>query len=326
MKQTIYVTGAAGMIGSVFCHTAIDAGYRIIGIDNLSRGKMQHIEDLLTHSDFSFFHADVASERSWANGIGKDDIILHLADIVGGISYVFDNEWHIFQRNLLINTNLAQIVQAQKPKQLVYVGTACSYPQTKQRSVDESGLTEDDKFPADPESGYGWSKLVGDIEYGILCRKLELTYTNIDLHNVYGWPCDFNPITAQAIPSLIYKALHNQELLIWGNGTQGRAFVEVRDVVDAILRAIALQAEGTFMIGPRVCTTINQIAEIVLRHPRVKATTKDHDLTKPTGDIGRFYAGHRSQEVLGWQPVISLEQGINELVDKIADASGVAKH
>ena len=322
MTENVYVTGAAGMIGSVFCKLALDSGYSVIGIDNLSRGRLDNMANLLLNERFQFVHADIASETNWSLQIDQSDTIIHLADIVGGISYVFSNEWNIFHKNLLINTNLAKIVFERRPRQLVYVGTACSYPQAKQRSVLSSGLTEDDKFPADPESGYGWSKLAGDIEYRILCNSCSVLYTNIDLHNVYGWPCDYNPETAQVIPSLIYKAITNEVLSVWGDGTQGRAFLEVRDAARALLKAIQSRKPGSFMIGPDVCTTINEIARIVLAHPQVRASELMHDTTKPTGDIGRFYAGQLSRRELNWEPKISIETGINELIEQIAKSRG----
>jgi GDP-D-mannose 3', 5'-epimerase len=317
MNKTVYVTGAAGMIGSVFCREALLSGFKVVGIDNLSRGSFENLKPLEVNTSFSFVHADISCDLEWSKHINNSDIIVHLADIVGGIGYVANNEWSIFNQNLRINSHLARIVNLCQPRKLIYVGTACSYPQGMQRSVDKSGLTETDKFPADPESGYGWSKLIGDIEYALLCKSNGVTYTNLDLHNVYGSPCDFNPATAQVIPSLIYKALTSEQLVIWGNGEQGRAFVEVRDVAAAILAAIDLDMGGSYMIGPNSCTTINGVVELLLGNPKVKAKTVVKDLSQPVGDIGRYYCGSAAHRNLGWIPKISIEQGLSDLVEYI---------
>ena len=317
MTQTIYVTGAAGMIGSVFCHEALSKGYKVVGIDNLSRGKYENLAPFLENGNFAFMHSDISSDFEWANSISDSDIIVHLADIVGGIGYVLSNEWSVFNQNLRINSNLARVINLRRPRQLVYVGTACSYPKALQRTVDRSGLLEADKFPADPESGYGWSKLIGDIEYSLLCKTNGVAYTNLDLHNVYGSPCDFNPATAQVIPSLVYKALTTEQLVVWGSGEQGRAFVEVRDVAVAIMAAITRCIPGSYMIGPSICTTINDVAKLLLGNPKTKAKTVFNDLSKPVGDIGRYYSGSAAHQILGWKPEISIEQGICDLVDYI---------
>lgn len=317
MTPTIYVTGAAGMIGSVFCKEALLNGYKVVGVDNLSRGRFKNLEPLLVNKLFTFVYSDISCDLEWASNLNDSDVIVHLADIVGGIGYVVNNEWSIFNRNLRINSHLASVVNIRKPHQLIYVGTACSYPQGMQKSIDKSGLTEIDKFPADPESGYGWSKLIGDIEYNLLCKVNGVIYTNLDLHNVYGSPCDFNPATAQVIPSLIYKALTSEQLVLWGNGEQGRAFVEVRDVAAAILASIDRCIGGSYMIGPDFCTAINDVAKLLLGNSKVKAKTIIHDLSKPVGDIGRYYSGSAAYETLGWKPKIFIEKGISDLVNYI---------
>jgi GDP-D-mannose 3',5'-epimerase len=319
LTSKIYVTGAAGMIGSVFCKEAVHNGYHVVGIDNLSRGSIQNLQLLLESDLFKFVYSDISSDLDWANDLTDSDVIVHLADIVGGIGYVFSNEWEIFNKNLRINSNLARVLNLRKPRQLVYIGTACSYPQSMQKSIDNSGLKENDKFPADPESGYGWSKLIGDIEYKMLCKSKGIIYTNIDLHNVYGSPCDYNPATAQVIPALIYKALTSDQLVLWGNGEQGRAFVEVRDVAAAIMSSIDVGVSGSYMIGPQFCTTINDLVKIVLSNPKVKAKTVANDLSKPVGDIGRYYAGTAAFDVLGWKPKVSMEEGISDLIDYISN-------
>ena len=96
------------------------------------------------------------------------------------------------------------------------------------------------KFPADPESGYGWSKLIGEIELNLAVKGTHTRLTVLDLHNVYGWPCVYNNHTAQVIPSLIYKALKStdKKLVVWGNGKQGRAFIHIQDTVKCIQLAL----------------------------------------------------------------------------------------
>lgn len=318
MNSKIYVTGAAGMIGSTFCIEAVKNGCNVIGIDNLSRGKAENLHSLMGNELFKFVYSDIASDLDWANDLSGNDVVVHLADIVGGIGYVFNNEWSIFNANLRINSNLARVLNMQKPRQLVYIGTACSYPKEMQKSVDKSGLREGDKFPADPESGYGWSKLIGDIEYSLLCKNKGIIYTNLDLHNVYGSPCDFNPATAQVIPSIIFKALTTDCLSIWGDGKQGRAFIEVRDVAKAIMSAVNLAVSGSYMIGPNCCTTIDEVVDIVLSNPKIKSKSVYKDMSKPVGDIGRFYAGTAAYDKLGWAPKITMEEGVNDLIDYIS--------
>ena len=320
--RRIYVTGAAGLIGSNVVQALLTDGHAVIGIDNFWRGTQANIRQLSAHSKFVFRHADLAADQRWFQDMRPGDVLVHIADIVAGIGYVFSNEWEIFQKNVLINTNVARVVSQKSPARLIYLGTACSYPQGMQRSVTSSVLSEADKFPADPESGYGWSKLIGEIEFRLVTKGSATRFVVLDLHNVYGWPCAYNDGTAQVIPSLINRAISATDgtLTVWGDGRQARAFLHVSDVVAAI--RLALDYDGslsTFMIGPSSCTTIAEVARIIQAHPKIRIKDIVFDTSKPTGDIGRFANPAIANKELGWTLKMDLVAGIHDLVDKILD-------
>ncbi len=318
----IFVTGAAGMIGSSVAAALLADGHMVVGIDNLWRGTSRNLDALKANPNFEYRHADIAADRNWSFDVGADDTIVHTADIVAGIGFVFANEWTIFQKNLLINTEIARIVHFQQPRQLIYLGTACSYPQGLQRSTEGSVLSEEVKFPADPESGYGWSKLMGDIEFRLAVKGKRTRLTVLDLHNVYGWPCVYRDNTAQVIPALIMKAITSQDrsLSVWGDGKQGRAFLHVNDVVAAVRAALGYAgAHDNFMIGPDRCTTIAEVADLIRQHPRIGIDRVVFDPTKPTGDIGRYADASRAKAELGWEPRVEFRQGLHELIDHVID-------
>lgn len=318
----IYVTGCAGMIGSNIATALLHAGHEVVGVDNLWRGTSRNLDALRTYPNFVFRHADIASDHDWYVDIDSDSILFHTADIVAGIGFVFSNEWPVFQKNILINTQIARVVNRMQPRQLIYLGTACSYPQGLQRSVTDSVLTEAVKFPADPESGYGWSKLIGEIEFALAVKGTSTQLTVLDLHNVYGWPCVYSDSTSQVIPSLVYKALQSVDgkLPVWGDGKQGRAFLHVRDVVQAAQKAIAYDGEvRTFMIGPDHCTTIGEVASLIKDHPRTSIDEIVFDTSKPTGDIGRYADPALAVKELQWSVSVPFQTGLYELIDHIAD-------
>lgn len=317
----IFVTGCCGLIGSNLSHKLVNNGFEVIGVDNLSRGIVDNISKIISKDNFTFFEEDIKFSKEWFKDISKDDVVIHLADVVAGISYVFNNEWSIFNENIEINSALAKIIYQFKPHKLIYAGTACSYPQSLQRSIENSGLNENLKLPADPESGYGWSKLIGDIEYGLLCKNISTEYINLDLHNVYGTPTDLNLETAQVIPSLTIKAVKNETLEVWGNGDQGRAFLHVNDVCEAFILAIRSSIQGTIMIGPNKCTTVREIAEALIRSKKTLSKNISYDTSKPVGDLGRFYDGNLAEDLLHWKPKVSLENGLEELIDYIKENS-----
>ena len=320
--KKIYVTGVAGMIGSNFARKMVDSGFAVIGIDNFWRGNIDNIADLLEHGNFTFIEADIRSDTSWYKDLSSDDCIVHIADIVAGIGYVFANEWEVFSANLKINSMVARIVVEKAPARLIYLGTACSYPQEMQRSISDSVLQESDKFPADPESGYGWSKLIGEIEFKLAVQNVQTKLITLDLHNVYGWPCVYSDSTAQVIPSLINRARLSEDgaLEVWGDGSQGRGFIHVDDVVSAIEKAVVYSGSvSNFMIGPDRCTSIADLAEVIVGNDLLPASHVVYDTTKPTGDIGRFANSSLAASELGWCETTDFASEVNELITKIVD-------
>lgn len=320
--EKIYVTGVAGMIGSNLASWLLNDGFNVVGVDNFWRGTKKNIDPFLSKPNFSFFELDVVNDDSWAVDMGERDIIIHVADIVAGIGYVFANEWEVFRSNLLINTAIAKVVSDKQPERLIYLGTACSYPQGLQRSVSRSQLREDQKKPADPESGYGWSKLLGEIEFSLAVKGIDTRLITLDLHNVYGWPCIYADGTSQVIPSLIYRALEasDEVLTVWGDGSQGRAFLHVSDVVSAIMASLTYQGQfDNFMIGPDHCTTIGEIAQLLVNHELLPVTRLAFDTSKPTGDIGRYADFDRAMTELGWTPRADLSSEIDQLVRAITN-------
>ncbi len=142
-QKKIYVTGAAGMIGSNLVKRLVDEDFFVIGVDNFSRSDESRISDLALKKNFKFFKEDIKDfNNAWSEDIGSNDTIIHLADIVAGIGYVFQNQWSIFNENLAINSSIGKIIAEKNPNHLIYIGTACSYPQNLQRSIDDSVLKE----------------------------------------------------------------------------------------------------------------------------------------------------------------------------------------
>ena len=325
--MNILITGCAGMIGSYLTSHLLDLfpkenGNKIIGIDNLSRGKISNLKEACgtKFKDLNFINGDLSLfNYSWASYFQDIDIVIHLADIVAGIGFVFSNESYVFRTNLLINSNVTKAVFDYKPKRYIYVGTACSFPRSMQLSINSKPLVEDDQFPASPESGYGWSKLMGEIDASYLSKEGVTDSVVLSLHNVYGKYCDYSKETSQVIPSLCLKTLEcsqkNHDLEVWGDGSQGRAFVHAKDVINAITLSFEKgQNQGVIQIGPSKCTSINDIAELLISKIDKNIKIK-HDLSKPIGDIGRCANYEKAKRIIGWEPKVSLEDGISDLIE-----------
>lgn len=319
MKK-ILVTGGAGMIGSNLVKKLVGQGNNlVVVVDNLWRGKLEYLNDEfgnpVINLETQFYCRDLILPGAIDDLVDDFDYIFHLADIVAGIDYVFNNQGVLFRDNILINSNVISSVRNSKKsiKGFIYVGTACSFPLTRQNSLEVIPLREEELYPAMPESAYGWSKLMGQYETELLEKELGIPTSVLMFHNVYGSPCDFGS-RSQVIPALIRKAINypNEEFVVWGSGEQGRAFIHVNDVVEALILTMEKGlGYGTMQIGPSICTSIKDIAETI-----VKISKKDisivYDISKPEGDKARSADFSKAQSILGWEPKMKLEEGLIE--------------
>lgn len=306
------------MIGSNLVKRLVQEGQEVVVVDNFWRGRRENLLLDSGHGAIPFqshlIEADLCVPGVLDPILQGVDYVYHLADIVAGVDFVFKNQGMIFRQNVLMNSNVVESVRRSRVQGYIYVGTACSFPKHLQTGVSARPLREEDQMPAAPESAYGWSKLMGEYEAFLMESEAGIPVSVLSLHNVYGAPCAIGE-RAQVIPSLIQRAIRypSEPFKVWGSGEQGRAFVHVGDVVEALMLArLKGMGQGLIQIGVDVCTPIRELAELV-----VKASSKnipiEYDLTKPEGDRGRRCDASKARQILGWAPRKTLEQGIQEL-------------
>ena len=308
------------MIGSNLVKRLVKEGNTVSVVDNLWRGKLSYLENEagipVIDLKQQFHKRDLSIPGSCDDLIDDVDYVIHLADIVAGISYVFNNQGDIFRQNILINSNVMSSIRKAKKKLkgFIYSGTACSFPLTRQNSLDVIPLREEELYPALPESAYGWSKLMGQYETELLEKETGIPTCSLMFHNIYGSPTDYGE-RSQVIPALILKAIKypEQDFIVWGSGQQGRAFVHVDDAVEAIVGSLGKGlSKGTIQIGPSECTSIRTIAELVVGISGKKIDIK-YDVSKPEGDKARAADFSKAKRILGWEPKINLKHGLTDL-------------
>lgn len=317
---SILVTGGCGMIGSNLVKRLVRDGWDVFVADSLWRGKLENLNgadgkpviDLDTH----FFKRDLTVYQEAEDVVGRAEYVVHLADVVGGIDYVFQNQGELFRINNLLNSNVFACCRKagrEKIKGVLYVGTVCSFPKARQSAVNPEPLCEEELFPAMPESAYGWSKLIGQLELQYLENETGIPCCTLMLHNVYGTPTDFGA-RSQVIPALIRKAVRYPEepFTVWGSGEQGRSFLHVDDAVEAIVLALEKGwGHGPIQIGSPICTPIRELAARIVALSG-KEIEPVYDCTKPEGDKARCANASKAERILGWKPVVPLEAGLRE--------------
>ena len=239
----ILITGGAGLIGSNVAKRFVELDNEVYVVDNLWRGKKENLiidDKPIIDLDTNFLEADLRNYDHCLKTCQDMDVVIHLADIVAGINFVFSNELFLYRANVVMNSNMLDAAIQNKVKKYIYVGTACSYPAEMQAKLNMPPLKEEDAYPANPESAYGWSKLMGEYECKLAQKEDAIETGILRLHNVYGPPCEMSPEKSQVIPALCRKAINypKEEFIVWGTGNQRRAFLYVDDVVDAIVLII----------------------------------------------------------------------------------------
>lgn len=324
MKR-ITVTGGAGFIGGALARRLRAQGDQVRVIDNLWRGSLSNLTDddgrpvLDVRKEFHL--ADLCDYASCLALLRDADVVYHLADVVGGIQFVFGNELFVFRQNVVMNSNVLAACLFNKVPKYVYVGTACSYPRSRQMGTGVVAFREEEAYPAEPESTYGWSKLMGEYEALQAQKAGGIQVGLLRLHNVYGPRCSLDTERAQVIPSLILKALAHpvQPFVVWGSGQQYRDFVYVEDVVEGLL-AVADRGmdKGVIQLGSERAVSIAEAAEQVIRLSG-KTIIPEFDRSRPEGDRGRIAIGDRARDILQWRASVSFEQGLQRTYEWIAE-------
>jgi GDP-D-mannose 3',5'-epimerase len=320
----IIVTGGAGFIGSALVKRLVAGGSSVTVLDNLWRGGLENLRidgrDYAIELERDFHLADLTDYSVCLASIRDAELVYHLADIVGGVHFALKEQTFVFRQNILINTNVLSACLENCIPNYIYVGTACSYPQHLQMADGISVLREEQTYPANPESAYGWSKLMGEYEAGIAQRTGRINVGLLRLHNVYGPGVSFEPDRAQVIPALIRKAIlyPAEPFVVWGDGNQYRDFIYVDDVVDALLlMADKGMNRDVLQVGSGNATSIRDLARLIVEISG-KPITPAFDISQPQGDRGRIADWTRAREILGWSWKTDLTTGLQQTYDWIS--------
>ena len=203
----------------------------------------------------------------------------------------------------------------------MFGSSACVYAAGKQTDTDVTALKEEDAYPAMPEDGYGWEKLFSERmcrhfmeDYGISVRVPRF-------HNVYGPYGTYAGGREKAPAAVCRKVIEAQldgtgEIEIWGDGEQTRSFTYIDDTIDGLFRIMESGFSEPINLGSSQLVTINGLVDIVEEIAGVTLERK-YNLSAPQGVRGRNSDNTLILEQLGWEPSISLEDGLEKTYDWI---------
>ena len=306
-KPRILVTGAGGFIGHHLVKRLKRDGFWVRGAD------LKEPEYEASPAD-DFQVTDLREFEHCRTATGDVDQVYNLAADMGGIGYITANHADISRNNILINAHMLEASRANGVERFLFSSSACVYPQYKQLDPNVTPLKEADAIPADPEPGYGWEKLFAEELCRYYKKDHKLQTRIVRFHNVYG-PLGTYEGGKEKAPAAISRkvalAADGGDIEVWGDGEQTRSFMYVDDCVEGLVRLMASDYSEPLNLGTDELVTINQLIDKVSAIPG-KRLRKKHDLSKPQGVRGRNSDNTLLNRVLGWEPAITLDQGLRQ--------------
>jgi len=240
------------------------------------------------------------------------DEVYNLAANMGGIGFIESHKAVIMHDNVLINTHMLEAARVNGAKRYFYTSSACVYPGYRQNTAEVTPLKEEHAYPADPEDGYGWEKLFSERQCRHYYEDYGLETRVVRFHNIYG-PLGTYDGGREKSPAAICRKMalaeDGGEIEVWGDGLQTRSYCYIDDCVEGIYRLMRSGFRDPLNLGSDRLVTINELVDLVAAIAG-KRVRRRHDLGKPQGVRGRNSDNTRLRQVLGWEPEVSLEAGL----------------
>jgi dTDP-glucose 4,6-dehydratase len=304
MKKRVVITGAAGFIGSHLAETLLDLDYSVIGIDNLLTGDLANIAHL-ANRDFLFIKHDVTN---YIYIDGPVDFVLHWASPASPIDYL---ELPIPTLKVgALGTHKALGLAKAKGARFVIASTSEVYGDPLEHPQKETYWGNVN--PIGPRGVYDEAKRFAEAITVAYHRFHGLDAKIVRIFNTYGPRMRLND--GRAVPAFISQALRNEDVTVFGDGSQTRSFQYITDLVDGIVKLMLSDLNDPVNIGNPREMTIEEIAKTIIR--MTNSTSKIIYKPLPTDDPKvRQPDITRARTLLNWEPKVSLEEGLVKTID-----------
>lgn len=304
MKRVL-VAGGSGFLGSHLCDRFIKEGYHVICMDNLLTGDIKNIEHLLPLEQFEFHHHDITK---YVHVPGQLDYIMHFASPASPIDYL-KMPIQTLKVGSLGTHNLLGLAKA-KNARILLASTSEIYgdPQVHPQKEEYWGNVN----PVGPRGVYDEAK-----------RFLEAitmgyhSFHNVDtrivrIFNTYG--PRMRLADGRALPTFMGQALRNEDISVFGDGSQTRSFCYVDDLVEGIYRLLHSDYNQPVNIGNPVEITIKEFAEEVVSLIGSKSKISYQELPEDDPKV-RQPDISRAREILGWEPKVERSDGLKRTLE-----------
>jgi nucleoside-diphosphate-sugar epimerase len=304
--KSALVSGAAGFVGSHLVDRLLEEGFAVVGVDNFITGKEENLNSAKSNSKFSFLDLDVVSEIP---DLGmKFDYIFHAASPASPPKY-FEYPIETMMVNSIGTKNLLDLAIKNKAR-VIFFSTSEVYGDPLEHPQRESYWGNVN--PIGPRSIYDEAKRFGEALVAQYVREKKVDAGIIRIFNTYGPRLD--PHDGRVVSTFIRQAINGEALTINGDGNQTRSFCYISDLIDGIFKMAESHEFGPINLGNSNEMTLNELIKEISKLLSKNLNTvnlpelKD-DPVRRKPDISL------AKEKLGWEPKVSLTQGLQLLIN-----------
>src|SRR6476620_810085 len=298
------ITGAAGFIGSHLSETLLDRGWSVVGIDNFLTGSPDNIAHLAAR-DFQFIKHDVTN---YIYVKGEVDVVFHWASPASPIDYL---ELPIPTLKV-VSLGTHNALGLAKAKQARFLLASMSEVYGDPLEHPQKETYWGNVNPIGPRGVYDEAKSFSEAITMAYHRYHGVNTAIVRIFNTYGPRMRLND--GRAVPAFMSQALRNEDVTIFGDGSQTRSFTYVSDLVDGITRLLLSDVHDPVNIGNPRELTIKEIAELIVR--MTGATSKLVYRPLPTDDPKiRRPDITRARTLLKWEPTVQIEEGLVDTIN-----------
>ena len=317
------ITGAAGFVGSHLAKRLIKEGHEVYGMDSLDCGFMANIDELLDHPNFHFKNADIRNENCIVAEI-QIDYVWHLA-ARGEVWFCRDNPEEALDVNVIGTLNILKQAKRMEAKHIFFADTSAEY----------DSFEDDQYFPTaewmapntiTPMGYYPITKMCASQFVRSFGHKNDIGTTLFRYTNIYGPSMNLDRDIPPVVGAFTSKLLGGEKAIVYGDGTKRRDFLHIDDLTD--FHIAALKARGdekdtkTYNAGSGENQSISQVYSTVYAacEKITKNLTSLINFKPDQPDEAQVTLANieKAKEELGWEPIISFEDGVEKTVKSLA--------
>ena len=307
--MNIVITGGSGFVGSYLCEKLINDGHKIIVIDNLLTGSTENINNLLVKKNFSFIEHDVQDHIEIED---KVDYVLHFASAASPKAYT-EHPVNTLKAGSVGTINTLGLAKKHNAEYLL-ASTSEVYgdPLISPQNEEYWGNVN----PNGERSMYDEAKRFAEAAVATYTRSYDLKTKIVRIFNTYGPRMQLND--GRVVTNFIVQALRNENITIYGDGSQTRSFSYVEDTVAGIISLMNSTEYDVFNIGNPNEMTIGKLAEKIIK--LTDSTSEIKYLELPNDDPKQRKPDITKAKVkLNWEPKINLEEGLTKTINWVEE-------